>query len=62
MLDLSTTIYQLGLQKKITQLTDPNAAPSVEVIQAEIDLAHGSLPYFIALMRGVDPKEARAAP
>jgi serine/threonine protein kinase len=61
MLELSTSVYLLGLRKQIERLTDPNEAPSVELIQAEIDSVQESLKYFIALMRGEDPKAAKAA-
>ncbi|MCX6876857.1 MAG: protein kinase [Verrucomicrobia bacterium] len=61
MLELSSSIYLLGLRKQIERLTDPNEVPSVKQIQAEIETVQASLKYFIALMRGTDAKAARAA-
>ena len=61
MLELASGTYLLGLRKQIERLADPNEAPSVELIQAEIEAVQENLAYFIALMRGVDPKAAKAA-
>ena len=61
LLELSNSVYLLGLRKQIERLTDPNEVPSVALIQAEIDAVQESMKYFIALMRGVDPKVAKAA-
>ena len=61
MLELSKSMYVLGLRKQIERLTDPNEAPSVKLVQAEIDDVQANLKYFIALMRGSDPKAAKAA-
>lgn len=53
MLGLATTFYLPGLKKKIDLLGDPNQAPAVALIQAEIDLVQNNVVYFITLMRGV---------
>lgn len=62
MLDLSNKVYLLGLRKQIERLTDPNEAPSVALIQTEVDAVQANSNYFVSLMRGVDPKDGPAKP
>ena len=58
MAELANSIYLPGLTKQLVRLTDPNEAPSVALIQAEVESVQGGTKYFSALMRGEDPAAA----
>ncbi|MEI7911472.1 MAG: serine/threonine-protein kinase [Verrucomicrobiota bacterium] len=54
LLELAST-YVTGLTKQIERLTDPNEAPAVGLIRAEIANTQNRPSYFSDLMRGIDP-------
>jgi serine/threonine protein kinase len=54
MLELSAS-YILGLTRQIERLTDPNEAPALALIRAEISATQDKAHYFTERMRGIDP-------
>lgn len=59
MIQLANTVYLLGLRLQIQRLTDPNEAPSVDLITQEVDAVQQNVKYFIALMQGMSTAAAK---
>jgi len=59
MIQLANTVYLLGLRMQIQRLTDPNEAPSVDLITQEVDAVQQNVKYFIALMQGMTTAAAK---
>ena len=61
LLELASS-YVLGISKQIERLTNPNDAPAVASLRAEVNATQDRPLYFTDLMRGIDPDAPKAPP